>query len=177
MAGVTALRDAARAAVLRAEGRGFVRFLSQGEALLISDAPRRCQSAQELARLTDALCAAGFSCRIEDGLAYLLPQRETLLALCDAQPEVVSIDWDGPLFEAQALCARLLRERQAQVGEDGMGLLVDAARLLWQPGDKALAGLAALRAKMAAMLRKGERGGLYETGRLLCGWLAEREKK
>ena len=41
MEGVTLLRSEAREAIFAAGGRGFVRFLAQGDALLVSDAPRR----------------------------------------------------------------------------------------------------------------------------------------
>jgi len=172
MAGVTALRDAARMALLEAGGRGFVRFLAEGDTLLVSDAPRRCgdQGCKELAL---ALEKAGFSCRIEDGLAYLTPGRARLCALCDAQPEAVIVDWEHPLYQVQALCARLLREAREELDDDGCLLVMETARLLWQPEKNVLSGITALRARIAVRLRKGKRSGLYEAGRLLCGWLRE----
>ena len=173
MAGVTALRDAAREAVLSCGGRGFVRFLAEGEALLLSDAPRRIKDEAQREQMSHALCAAGFSCRIEGGLAYITPGQERLQALCDAQPEEICVDWESPLFEAQALCHRLLREPSQAFDGDAHRLVLEAARLLWQPEDKVLMGLSALRARIAARQREGKRSGLHEAGRLLCGWLKE----
>ena len=170
MAGVTALRDAAREAIFSAGGRGFVRFLLQGDALLVSDAPRRCADEAQIVR---ALEKAGFSCRIADGLAQMTPGDELLLALCGAQPDAIAIDWESPLFGAQALCARLLRETPLELDEGARRLIVETARLLWQPGDRALVGMDALRARIAVRLREGKRSGLHEAGRLLCGWLEE----
>lgn len=177
MAGVTRLRDAARNALLNAGGRGFVRFLSEGDALLVSDAPRRCGSEEEIARLVRGLEAEGFFCRVRDGLMHITPGDALLLALCDAQPERIQVDWSHPLWEAMALCGRLLRERPLALDADGRRMLIETARILWQPKDKALAGLTALRARAAALLRSGKRSGLYETGRLLCGWLEENRTK
>ena len=70
MAAVNAVRSKARDAVFAAGGRGFVRFLPDGEeALLVSDAPRRCQNPSAL------LCAcgaAGFGAEERDGLLLLI---------------------------------------------------------------------------------------------------------
>jgi len=54
---------------------------------------------------------------------------------------------------------------------------MDTARLLWQPKEKVLAGLSALRAGIAVRQREGKRSGLYEAGRLLCGWLEEHQNQ
>lgn len=169
MAGVTALRDAAREAILSAGGRGFVRFLSEGDALLVSDAPRRGESGP----LQRALDEAGFDSEVRDGLLYITPGEERLLALCEMQPDSIITDWENPLFEAMALCARLLGEEALELDEGAKRLIVETVRLLWQPKDKAIAGLPALRARIAVRLREGKRSGLHEAGRLLCGWLEE----
>ena len=173
MAGVTALRDAAREAVFSCGGRGFVRFLSEGEALLLSDAPRRIKDEVQRKQLIHALRAAGFSCRIGNDLAYITPDEARLRALCDAQPNRICVGWESPLFEAQALCHRLLREPSQAFDGDAQRLVLEAARLLWQPKEKVLMGLSALRARIAARQREGKRSGLHEAGRLLCGWLKE----
>jgi len=173
MAGVTALRDAAREAIFSAGGRGFVRFLSEGEALLLSDAPRRLKDEAQKERMIHALREAGFSCRIEGGLSYITPDGERLKALCDAQPKEICVDWESPLFEAQALCHRLLNAAPQALDEDAQRLVLETARLLWQPKDKVLMGLPALRAMIAARQRERKKSGLHEAGRLLCGWLEE----
>lgn len=169
MAGVTALRDAARAAIFSSGGRGFVRFLSQGDALLISDAPRRGESGPLIA----ALCEAGFDGVVREDLLYIMPGETLLLELCARQPEGIDVDWNGPLFEAMALCERLLGEPPMPLDHGALRLMIETARLLWQPKDKVLVGLPLLRARIAVRLREGKRSGLHEAGRLLCGWLEE----
>lgn len=172
MAGVTALRDAARAAILSAGGRGFVRFLSQGDALLISDAPRRGESGPLIAELGEA----GFDGVVREDLLYITPGETLLLELCARQPEGIDVDWNGPLFETMALCERLLGEAPMPLDEGAGQLLMETVRLLWQPEEKVLAGLPALRARIAVRLREGKRSGLHEAGRLLAGWLEENEQ-
>ena len=171
MAGVTTLRDAARAAIFSSGGRGFVRFLSQGDALLISDAPRRGESGPLIA----ALCEAGFDSALEDGLLLIMPTEARLLALCAQQPEEIRVEWESTLFEKMALCERLLGEPPMPLDHGALRLMIETARLLWQPKDKVIVGLCAIRAMIAVRLREGKRSGLYETGRLLCGWLKENE--
>lgn len=173
MAGVTALRDAAREAILAAGGRGFVRFGAEGNALLVSDAIRRCAEDEQAAAMVRALREAGFDCEVQNGLLMITPGDARLLALCMAQPGAPDMDWNGSLWEAQALCARLTREAPLPLDGGGRRLVVETARLLWQPKDKAVAGLASLRARIAVRLREGEKSGLYEAGRLLGGWLGE----
>ena len=172
MAGVTALRDAARAAIFSRGGRGFVRFLAEGDALLVSDAPRRGDGNA----LLGALCAVGFVGEVRGGLLYITPGEEVLLALCAQQPGEMTVCWENTLFEAQALCARLLDEEALAPDEGAQQLMIETARLLWQPKDKVLAGLPSLRSRIAVRLREGKRSGLHEAGRLLCGWLKENEQ-
>lgn len=170
MAGVTALREAARSAIFGAGGRGFVRFCAREDALLISDANRR-SDAQVLAR---ALADAGFACEIRDDLMLIRPTDERLLALCAAQEREIIVDWTHPLCRMQALAAHLTRETPLPLDEGGRRLLLSAARLLWQPEEKVLSGMSALRTQVAVRLREGKRSGLHETGCLLGGWLEER---
>lgn len=169
MEGVTLLRSEAREAIFAAGGRGFVRFLAQGDALLVSDAPRR----GDADALANALCAKGYDCCVMDGLLYITPGTRRLLALCAAQPEEIRIDWESPMCETQAFAARLLREAALPLDESGKRLLLETARLLWQPKDKVLAGMPSLRAHAAVRLREKKRSGLHEAGRLLGGWLTE----
>ena len=169
MAGVTALRSEAREEILAAGGRGFVRFLAEGDALLVSDAPRRGGADA----LTDALCAGGYEAAERGGLLYITPGTERLLALCKSQPGEIAVDWESPLYEAQALAARLLGEKALELDGGGKRLVLETARLLWQPKEKVRLGLPALRARIAVRLREKQRSGLHEAGRLLCGWLIE----
>lgn len=171
MEGVTTLRDEARAAIFGAGGRGFVRFLSEGDALLVSDAPRRSDADALLA----ALCARGYDCDIRDGLLIITPGTQRLLALCAAQPSQQATNWESTLYQAQALTARLLAEEALLLDEGGKQLALETVRLLWQPREKVLSGLPALRARIAVRLREKKRSGLHEAGRLLAGWLSQQE--
>ena len=171
MEGVTTLRSEAREAIFGADGRGFVRFLSEGDALLVSDAPRRGDTQAML----DALYAGGYDGWIRGGLLHITPGTQRLLALCAAQPSQQATNWDGPLYQAQALTVRLLDEGALPLDEGGKRLVLNTARLLWQPKDKVLAGLPALRAQIAVRLREKKRSGLHEAGRLLAGWLSQQE--
>ena len=173
MAGVTALRDAARTAMLSCGGRGFVRFLAQGDALLVCDAIRRCENEAQESALIAAFLSAGFVCDVQDGLLYLTPGEALLKELCGAAPERIAVDWAHPLCEEMALCDRLLKEKPQPPDDGARRLTMDMVRLLWQPGDKVIAGLPALRAQIAVRLRMGKRAGLHEAGRLLAGWMEE----
>ena len=172
MAGVTALRDAARNALLSAGGRGFVRFAPEGSALLVSDANRRCEGREEAGRLITALRASGFSAWIADGLINIAPDDRLLEALCDAQPESIELS-DGELFETAAFAGRLIKNARLPLTGEGRRLTIETARLLWKPKTQMIDGMTALRAQVAAMLRTGERSGMHQAGRLLCGWLKE----
>ena len=149
-----------------------MRFLSQGDALLISDAPPRGESGPLIA----ALCEAGFDSALEDGLLLIMPTEVRLLALSRMQPDSIITDRESPLFETMALCERLLGEAPMPLDEGAGQLLMETVRLLWQPEEKVLAGLPALRARIAVRLREGKRSGLHEAGRLLAGWLEENEQ-
>lgn len=161
------LRDRAREAMLAAGGRGFVRFLPPGGALLVTDAPRRCGDEAAYARLEEAMEGAGFACTACGGLMELTPRDELLRALT-AQPPV--IDWTSPMHPVQALACRFLAADRAPLSPAGRQLILEALRLCWQPREKVWAGLDALRAQAAAMLRAGDRSGLHETGAVLAAF-------
>lgn len=167
MARVTAvrLRERARGAMLAAGGRGFVRFLPAGGALLATDAIRRCGDDAARAQLTEALHAAGFVCEERTGLLELTPADDVLSALDDG--ERAAIDWESPLHPVQALAARFLNNPKQPVTPAGRQLILETLRLTWLAPDRALLGLPALRAQAAVMLRQGDRSGLHEAGAVL----------
>lgn len=174
MARVTAiaLRDCARAAMLEAGGRGFVRFPERG-ALLVSDAIRRCEDEAARTRLTAALEAAGFACRQEDQLLLIMPS-DALLAQIDCE-DSCEIDWDGPLCSVQALSARWLKKKRQPLTAQGRQLIIDTLRLTWQ--SRAAQGLEALRAQAAVMQREGDTSGFCQAGAVLKNWCDMQEGK
>ena len=167
MARVTAvrLRERAREAMLAAGGRGFVRFLPAGGALLATDAIRRCADDAARARLTDALAQAGFACAVRGGLLEMTPTDDVLLV--PGGEERVAVDWESPLHPAQALAARFLKNPKQPLTPAGRQLILETLRLTWLAPDRVLSGLPALRAQAAVMLRRGDRSGLHEAGALL----------
>ena len=167
MARVTAvrLREQARGAMLAAGGRGFVRFLPAGGALLATDAIRRCEDDTSRARLTDALAQAGFACGMRSGLLEMTPTDDVLLV--PGGEERVAVDWESPLHPAQALARRFLANAQQPLTPAGRRLILETLRLTWLAPDRVLSGLPALRAQAAVMLRRGDRSGLHEAGALL----------
>ena len=167
MARVTAvrLRERAREAMLAAGGRGFVRFLPAGDALLATDAVRRCADDASRARLTEALAQAGFVCGMRGGLLEMTPTDDVLLT--PGGEERVAVDWESPLHPAQALAARFLKNPKQPLTSAGRQLILETLRLTWLAPDRVLSGLPALRAQAAVMLRQGDRSGLHEAGTLL----------
>lgn len=168
MARVTAiwLRDEARTAMLAAGGRGFVRFLPPGGALLATDANRRCADEAARVRLTDALRGAGFICAERGGLLELTPTDGVLTGLAwTGAPET---DWKSPMHPAQALARRLWANGPLPLTDAGRQLVLEALRLTWQPENRVLAGLTDLRAQAAVMLRTGDRSGMHEAGAILA---------
>ena len=167
MARVTAvrLRERAREAMLAAGGRGFVRFLPAGGALLATDAVRRCADDASRARLTEALAQAGFACGMRNGLLEMTPTDDALLT--SGGEERVAVDWESPLHPAQALAARFLKNPKQPLTPAGRQLILETLRLTWLAPDRVLSGLPALRAQAAVMLRQGDRSGLHEAGTLL----------
>lgn len=167
MAGVTALRlrSRAREAMLAAGGRGFVRFLPAGGALLATDAIRRCRDEASRAALTDALAQAGFVCVLRGGLLELTPTDDELAGLDGG--ERLEIDWESPLHPVQALARRFLGNPKQPLTPAGRQMILETLRLTWLAPDRALAGLPALRSQAAVMLRRGDRSGLHEAGAVL----------
>ena len=166
MARITAiaLRDRARAVLLAAGGRGFVRFPERG-ALLVSDAIRRCETEAAKARLLAALEEAGFVCCEQDNLLMITPSDALLAGIaCDGG----GIDWDGPLCEMQALCARWQKKQRLPLTGEGRQIIIDALRLTWQ--NPTAQGLDALRARAAVMQRKGDTSGLPVAAAVLRNW-------
>ncbi|MBE5798372.1 MAG: hypothetical protein E7321_00270 [Clostridiales bacterium] len=174
MAPVTAqqLRDTARAAMLKAGGRGFVRFPERG-ALLVSDALRRCEDESARAALLDAMASAGFDCREEDGLLLLTPADDVLSGIACSCP--CAVDWDSPRCSAQALAARWLGKARKPLTPAGRQLIIDALRLTWQ--DRMMDGLPALRAQAALMQRNADTSGFREAGAVIWNWCAMQEGK
>ena len=146
MAAVNAVRSKARDAVFAGGGRGFVRFLPDGEeALLVSDAPRRCQNPSAL------LCAcgaAGFGAEERDGLLLLTPTEETLRSL--NLPRAIDVDWASADAPLAAFAARLMHRGDRPLTENGLRFAVETLRLLWQDDAHVRCGLPALRARAAA---------------------------
>jgi len=170
---VIALRDLAREAMLACGARGFMRFVQSGEGLLVTDAATRCEDGG--AALSRALEDAGFDCRSDGRLMRVTPGDVLLERLCAGEGDD-GIDWNSPLHPAQAFAARLMREAHAPLEDTGRALVLSAARLLWQPQDKVLAGLENIRAAVAVRMREGNRNGFYQAGRLLCNWCQEQMK-
>lgn len=162
-----ALRARAREAMLLSGGRGFMRF-ADGGALLVTDAPRHGAHEEAAGRIASALEARGFVCRVTDGLMEITPGRALLENL--EAGVCTPVDWESPLAPAQALGARWSREKKRPLTPEGQALVVQTLRLLWQPEDRVLAGLSALRGQAAVMLRKGDRSGMAQAGGLLGEW-------
>lgn len=160
------LRNLARRTLVDAGGRGFMRFAEEGNALLVTDAGRRCDDPVALAR---ALECAGFACSNQDGLLYLTPQDMLLKAVIGAQ-ETPAICWEEMIHPVQALAVRWLSAPETALTQAGRQLVMDTLRLTGAPGKDVLAGLDALRAQAAVMLRSGDRSGMYEAGAVLAQW-------
>ena len=173
MARVTAidLRDRARAALLAAGGRGFVRFCEQG-ALLVSDAIRRCEDDAAQRKLTDALAQVGFESWMQDDLLMMVPSDALLEQIAC---EGCEVDWSSPLHGAQALAVRWLARERAALTNAGRQLIADCLRLTWQ--NRVMDGLRALCAQAAVMQRSGDTSGFYEAGAVLAEWCNEQEGK
>ena len=160
------MRALARETVLACGGRGFMRFADGGDALLVCDAARRCTE-EEAARMADALAAQGFLVRMEDGLMLIAPGDE-LIGKITAKPRQVR--WDAPEASLQALAERLLGVPKMPLTAAGRALVNESLRLTGRPGEDVLAGLDAIRAQAAVMLRSGDRSGMHEAGAILSIW-------
>ena len=160
------LRDLARRTLMEAGGRGFVRFAEAGGALLATDAVRRCGDRDALLH---ALEGGGFACCEQAGLLYLSPQ-DALLGAFIGPEEPPVIRWEEMIHPAQALAVRWLSAPEMALTQSGRQLIMDALRLTGTPGKDVLAGLDALRAQAAVMLRSGDRSGMREAGAILAQW-------
>ena len=170
MARVTApdLRAAAREAMLAAGGRGFMRFLPPGGALLATDAVRRCESDAQKRAMIDGLSEAGFDCSEQDNLLMITPKDALLGSIvCEEKQE---INWASPLHGVQALGVLWSRKQKRPMTQDGRQLILEALRLSWQPIKQAAAGMDALRMRAAVMLRRGDDSGFHEAGAVLLDW-------
>ena len=75
------------------------------------------------------------------------------------------------LLPTAAFAAYLMRRADRPLTEDGLRLIVETLRLLWQDEAHVRTGLPALRARAAACLRVGEDSGFFLSGALLAGWM------
>ena len=136
------LRDAAAA---RLPEGAFLRY-DRGDALFVTDAPRRCPGPDWV----ETFSRAGFDCRERDGLVFLSPDETWIARLEDACP-------DPP----DPFCASLYRFRGREADAEGIALFA--------LGVKALEGVESperfdrrLRQRAAVCLRvKAGGGGLY----------------
>ena len=104
-----------------------------------------------------------------NGLLLLTPTEAALRAL--DVPARIDVDWDAPDAPTAAFAAYLMRRADRPLTEDGLRLVVETLRLLWQDEAHVRAGLPALRARAAACLRVGEDSGFFLSGALLAGWM------
>ena len=143
------LRSAARAAL---PPDALLR-LDRGEALYVTDAPRRDREIWP--RCAEALAASGFDIREANGLARLAPGARWLTALGAARP-------DPPDF----LSASLYRFAGQAATPQALSLAARALRRL--SGDKNARGLSReLRRQAAVALRTSRGGGLYACALLI----------
>lgn len=162
------MRALARETVLGSGGRGFMRFADSAGALLVCDASRRCESEAALEGMTAALEETGFAVLLEGGLMLISPGDEMLLSL-EAEG-IPDIRWDKPGYAAEALAARLIKAPQTPLTPAGRALAIEALRLTGRPGEDVFAGLDALRAQAAVMLRSGDRSGMRIAGAVIKTW-------
>lgn len=159
--------------MLAVGGRGFMRFAPDEDALLATDAIRRCADETQRKKLKDELDASGFVCVERSGLLLLLP-KDFLIAKMGERSEDVQIDWMHPEHPAAALAQRWIKQPQMALTGAGRQLVLCTLRLTGQPGGRVLDGLDMLRAHAAVMLRQGDRSGMREAGCILHQW-CERE--
>lgn len=160
------LRALARDTLLEAGGRGFVRFMPSGGALLCTDALRRSDAPDVL---IGALEAAGFDCASGDGLLMMSPADALLAQITGGVQAPRPVDWADTRYAAQALGDRWTRFERKPLSGAGRALVTQTLRLCWQDDGHVLCGLDALRAHAADMLRHRDTSGLYEAGVILQG--------
>ena len=150
-----------------------MRFAPDEEALLATDAIRRCADDQQKQKLMDALDECGFRCFVRGGLLLLLPQ-DALIAQMGEGNKAKPVDWMHPEHPAASLAERWMMQHQLALTDAGRALVLRVLRLTGLPGGKVLDGLDMLRAHAAVMLRHGDRSGMREAGCILQEW-CERE--
>ena len=171
MAAVSAqeIRGKAREAIFASGGRGFVRFLPSGGALLVSDALRRAENGDAL---QDSCRAAGFETEESGGLLLLTPTEETLRALY--RPCGLQVNWEEETAFAAAFAQRLLRKKDVPLTAEGKQLVLETLRLLSQDDAHILRGMDTLRALAALQLRRKDESGLFASGALIAEWYHEK---
>lgn len=160
------LRTRVRDVILTAGGRGFVRYLPPGGRMLVTDAARRGDGEA----IASALQAAGFVCEQEEsGLMAISPGDALIAEITQGyMPGVrAQISWSSPDCGAHALADRLLRCGSLPLTDAGRRLIDEALRLCLTPERQRGEMLSALRARIAVMLREGDRSGMAEAGWLL----------
>lgn len=154
----------ARVASLRLPG--MLRWDASGEALLLSDAPRRMPAAAAMR----AMAAIPARIAHQDGLLRidLLPQAYAALLSVDfAMPG----PWDAAWFEAQALLAGILA-RPAHMGHEADVPLLRAALLASaQDAAQVRAFLRRLRAADAVALRRRQTASTRASAAYCASWL------
>lgn len=167
------MRDLARAVMLRAGGRGFMRFAPAGAGLLATDAIRRCACSGQQEALIEALGACGFDCTVRNGMLLLTPG-DRMLAKISEETGTIVIDWESPLHPAASLAARWSALPPLPLTAAGRQMVIDTLRLTGTPGADVMEALDALRAQAAVMLRNRDRSGLHEAGVILSDWCKRR---
>ena len=160
--------------VLQKKGaRGFVRVCTQNDALWVSDCPRRTE---DLSEAEKELSRLGICTRLDDeaGLWYLdLTDAAWTYMLNEISDEMPPLPEDECLHPAYALCRLWLLHADAEKA------LVEA-RTIWKfmngPEEKMLAAIPLLHEAAACALREGRAVG-YEAGKLLAGWLREKQEE
>ena len=141
----------------------------------------RVEGVERLATSQRALCEVAKVCALcNDAAVEFDEQRmrfkavgeptEAALRALDV-PARIDVDWDAPDAPTAAFAAYLMRRADRPLTEDGLRLVVETLRLLWQDEAHVRAGLPALRARAAACLRVGEDSGFFLSGALLAGWM------
>lgn len=108
-------------------------------------------------------------------MLLLTPTDSTLSALCGACGQTVQItDWDEEKASAAAFSVRLTRRKDAPLTADGRRLVLETLRLLSQDDAHILMGMAEIRARAAAQLRRKDESGMREAGALIAEWYMEK---
>ena len=153
--------------------RGFVRVCIQNDALWVSDCPRRTA---DLSEAEKELSRLGICTRLdaEAGLWYLDLTDDAWADMLNELPdEIPPLPENECLHPAYALCRLWLLHPDAEKG-------LFEARMIWKlmngPEEKMLAAIPLLHETAACALREGKAVG-YEAGKLLAGWLREKQEE